>query len=716
MHRISGPLPALLLSLTAAAGTEDTPFAIAFEPGAMGVPPPLNFGDGGGVIGDFDHDGIDDLAISARRAVPFLIVVGRTQAGTMEFKQVIAAPLEPPGSRGGDLATCALPPPELPLLIQVRPSRNVFVYSGWPLALRSQFRTQGVPSSAICRDVDGDGSVEIVVSESWSPSPLLRAYNPNTGMELWSTVASNNSAMVAAQLDGDIALELVAGSDVVDGATRAIEWQYAPGFGRYLAAGNLDGDGFDDFIGGGISGPLRGFGSDPLASLWSLPLEHGLGGVALANTDGGPPDEVIRADSQGINLWIHDAQTLAPIRTIQTPPAVMGIWYPYAGDLDGDAEMDLAYAIGINSTSETAFTLTGATSGSSLATWWGVQGPLWTTEPFVMVEGGPTIRAIVGWLDSGGFAGSVLWLVDGSSMRLRSALRRNLFRIDDMVHAQMDGDSSPELVLAGERVSHAHVEVLNPDSGSVNWAAGPAIASFANRRVSRIRLVDWDGVPPLDVVAALNLTNSQSIGTVLVALAGSDGRVLWESPRIGNWAYVNHLDFANVDEDPALELLVAVAGACMAFDIPTGILDRSYPCDASVLQRHVAGDGSEELMTFREDGVVEFHNPSDFSLLRTFWVGSDLNAISRIPPWNDVLLVVRDAGASAVDARTGEVLSPNSHPLAGNPGYNNLTHSLGATPEGSTMVVGGFSVIQDLRVRNDGLLRDGFEERPADSH
>ena len=170
-------------------------------------------------------------------------------------------------------------------------------------------------------DIDGDGFYDIVTGAGPHGAPHVKVFSGFDGSELRSffayDLAFTGGVFVAAgDIDGDGFDDVVTGADGgggthvkafsgVTGAEVKSFLAYTPTFtgGVRVAAGDIDGDGFADIItatGPGVAGHVKAFRGTDLAEIRSF-LAYGsfTGGVYVAGREGGvtpPPD----GDGDGI--------------------------------------------------------------------------------------------------------------------------------------------------------------------------------------------------------------------------------------------------------------------------------------------------------------------------------------------------------------------------------------------------------------------------------
>lgn len=206
-----------------------------------------------------------------------------------------------------------------------------------------------VNSSPVLGDLDGDGSLEIIIG---SDNGKVYAWKADgTPLPGWpvSTGDSIRSSPALADLDGDSKLDVIVGS--FDGKIYAWNfrgsllpgWPVTTGSVIYSspAIGDVDGDQSPEVVVGSFDNKVYVWNADgSLARGW--PQSTGLfvySSPALADLDGdGKPEIIIGSDNNQVFVWNGEGIPLAgwPQVTghvVPTSPAV--------GDIDGDGELDI---------------------------------------------------------------------------------------------------------------------------------------------------------------------------------------------------------------------------------------------------------------------------------------------------------------------------------------------------------------------------------------
>lgn len=212
-----------LLATTATAADRITWQRLSTTTGDLPVPG-VSTQQTGTIIGDFDRDGIADFVITARAAAPAMVWYRRTAKGWSRY--VVEDSLLP------------------------------------------------IEAGGIAADVDGDGDLDIIAggdyrsNEVWwweNPAPKFRASKPWTRHVIKREGAGQHHDLLAGDFNRDGIADLVFWNQRASAlfmATfphdprRTESWLYreifhAEGMAEGLAKADIDGDGFDDIVGGG---------------------------------------------------------------------------------------------------------------------------------------------------------------------------------------------------------------------------------------------------------------------------------------------------------------------------------------------------------------------------------------------------------------------------------------------------------------------------------
>jgi len=234
--------------------------------------------------------------------------------------------------------------------------------------VRWTFRTNGtVATSPLAADLDGDGSVEVILGEfkpgdAGDGSRLGYVLDGAGNAEYTVPMRHNSAAAAAADFDGDGALELLfsegSHSDVsgglgfaaFNGEDGSALWRFetpfdgGEGFFASPAFADVDGDGRLDLIAGSMDHTAYALRGTDGSVLWrSLRFEHYVRhSTPMADLDGDGALEATFATEAGV-VHTLDATSGAQEWTVDLGDIVAAT--PSIGDFDGDGNLEVAYAL-----------------------------------------------------------------------------------------------------------------------------------------------------------------------------------------------------------------------------------------------------------------------------------------------------------------------------------------------------------------------------------
>jgi hypothetical protein len=300
--------------------------------------------------------GESNIAVSILQGTPELVVSGggsgfggnrywmilRQEPGENEYTQdFVSRDYTPDGLRWLEAAN---------LDADVEPEIAVILVDGtveiWDQATRTlQHTFQTITSITAMRlhDVDADGTVELVITNA----AMLRVYAPTGALE-WMLSGAGGADLAIGQMDADPALEIAAtGGKVVDAQTHQAQWTKPDGFGAFIEAGDIDGDGKDELIGTQYWDFAWAYDVDTQLPKWSLPLFN-VDATHLAQMDGSGAPELIVGDAQWGGMRVFDTVTLAQEGIVNNPEH--GTTEVVVGDPDADGQLDILWGAGHSST------------------------------------------------------------------------------------------------------------------------------------------------------------------------------------------------------------------------------------------------------------------------------------------------------------------------------------------------------------------------------
>jgi hypothetical protein len=536
-------------------------------------------------------------------------------------------------------------------------------------------------------DADGDGATEGIVVGPGGVS----AHGLATGVTLWSRQTGSRRLDVG-QLDGDPALEIVLEGRVgyvIDGATSAVDWQYAGGFGNAVAVGRIGPGGAPGFVTGFA---LTGFRSVPYSPLWTVktPVDQ----LDTYNINGDQVDEVVAGNAS--STTIYDAGSQAILHELGPGTRNVAL-----GDVDGDGAVE---AVG--------YTLTGVGPGL------GVLELNRTVLAAEANEGGIFSRVSIADPDADGMPeGLVISGGDGEAGVLRAIdvvdgrerWRTTLAGIDPqnqplMIRsqriAQLDADAANEIVLAARSIFRTRLVVLDGATRqpqAVNASGGFDSFEFA----SHVEVLSTE-----PRVLTFSRRNGQiQLRRFTSNTLAAQGTLLVPA-QYGDALYDVQVD--DVDADGDEDVLLATSSHLVAFDLEAGtVIWAASGAAAAVAEAEVAPSvyrlarlspsGTLALLTF--EGVLDSTPVS---------VGARASAVVAVPGVPGEVFVCADDRVKRVALDDGEVLdqSPGLGAQACRGG--DLAAST-TSSAGSRVLAGSLVGAFLLEPSGERLFRDGFE-------
>jgi hypothetical protein len=493
----------------------------------------------------------------------------------------------------------------------------------------------------------------------------LAVYRFDTTDPLWTVPGAGGVALAVGNVDADPALEIViAAGDakpgvVVDAATRAVEWTYAPGFGSYVALGDVDGDGRAEIatLTYSLSSKAQlvdGVTRSPRFTLTDYSYGYG---AAIGDLDGDGVPEVLLAKWLGVDVYSASGVLL---RTIWTSDDVAAL---VVTDVEGDCRPDLVYGAGFDTT-----------GGDSLVVADGATGTLRfrSSEPdapyaFAVADALGDGRPKVVWRSQSsdnGYEGAILTVTDLAHRRVvaSSAPQASIYgNASLLVAAQLDDD--PQLEIIAPDISFdGRISARDVLTNEVQWSSGV----FYDEAVVSLALGDADGDGAPDVAVGTLPASSASVGSFVRLYRATTGVLLWKSPSFGATfgSGVAAIRIADVDGSPGAEILVAVPSAGVyGFD---GVTRQQKWLDpvlnvAALEVADVNGDGKPDYVLGTGAGRLIARDGATRATIFDAELGAAINAIRIADLDGDgtaELVVALGSGASTIRVLSTPGLSP----------------------------------------------------------
>lgn len=698
-------LPILLLLLSALAASPVTASPLRFhgyELASLG-----SASAGGMVAGDFDRDGIDDLAVASTSQLGVIAIVSGANHDWQVRQVMTITQLQHPSPR---LLTWKRPDGDALVAVARHDwwsgvQSTAIIYSGRPLRETFRFALQSYVRGSWIGDVDADGAVELVVASTDD----IRYYDPETGLfEVVSPYGGED--VIAAQFDSDAALEIVLASmpgRVIDGATWATEWTYGDGFGSYLGAGRFGVDGSLQIVAARDWSIMTIFGAQPWSPLWDL-KRFDIDAIAVADFDGDGRDEIVQADGQWGSVNIIDTATRQVQLEVQHDGH--GMAAVVAADFTGDGTMQVAYAprSTYGETSVGVFQPPGVELEYTLSGHAGATGAVAIAD----VDGDGR-RELVTTLNQS--PGRVR-VIDHATGALENEFTGQSWSSNDPFYAanrfvrvaQLDADPALELVLAGNSFD-GRIAVVDGVSGMVQLQVGDYTSSeFSSRTITGAELVDFDRDGILDIVVSTQANSTGTSGVRLQVHSLLTGQRLWESVAMGTGFAPSHgvvvVPGANGGSDT---LVAGLSSGLRAYDSMSRLLVWEYAGDVDTFAYLPDAEGGPQLVVASSTGRVQHLDASTRQVVRDYPMPSPVTSISALSG-DSRALIVANGTVHLIDPVTLQDHALEQYGVGSLPEHGSV--AVVATHAGFDVVAGTEFGWARFSVTPEAVLfRDGFE-------
>lgn len=658
-------------------------------------------------VSDVNADGKPDFVFTGNRNLnSILFALSQRTDGSIGIAQALALP-----DTAGIMRVLSATIGGVVHIFTVAADGSVRDYSGWPLAEKNEFAVATSPVFAAIGDLTGGGSISLLVLTSGS----LYAYAASDGSLQWTYPVSGATEVAMAQLDADAASEIILNTTpglVIDGLTRATDWQYIDGFGSHLATGHALGDSTTQFAGATSWSSFSVFRGDPWSPLWSAGnASGGIAALAFANLDNNNHDVILEGDAQWGSVNAYDTSTQQLRFSIPNPG--WGVNAIAAADVKGNGIPEITFgatqsygavaAQAVNSRSgQVDWSFTSQTGLFSPVALGDVDGD--GHDELVMAANNSNQYGTIEIFDAD--TGALKWQSPSSIGNANDPLYISTNRVLLIPHS---GNAAMDIVLAGSSSNSGRITVLDGATKVVklqigSYASGP----MASRYLMDAALVDYDndGIP--DFVAATAPSSTGASGAELQVFSGIDGHPLWTSVQMGSgFAGIDSVLVTGPASSPSSELIAVLPGSLRAYNIQTKLLDWTLPVSANSAAFIPKGVNGAEIAVFQTSGTVTFYDATTQAYLRGFTLPSPVNAITTLNGDAHDLLIAANGALDLVDGETGTVIASTTG-LGSSLGQGNqltaITHGGGIWKVASGDQFG----IARHQIAFDRIFMDGF--------
>lgn len=463
-------------------------------------------------------------------------------------------------------------------------------------------------------DADGDGKSDLLALDGNG----LQAWSA-AGTLLWSVNGPTGSDLIAAELDGDPALEIaITSGDVVDAATHAVQWHWPAGFGVRLDAGDIDGDGKSELIVAQDWYFVRAFDVDTQLQKWAIPFMD-IDAVALRDLDGNGSLELLVGEGQWGEVRVFDPATQAQIDHIPNPDhGVSGL---EVADVDGDGAKEILWSAGYSSSGPDHLRIADRVTHAIEYLSPDLVGPVVGVQRGDLDgDGQDELVACTYQSDSGYSAGRIL-VFDAATLHLRAISDPIIGNAAyagarDIQLANVDADPQLEIVVGADWLFTGAIEVYDFSSTnqfSVIWtnATRPVGTSFQS-----VAAADIDGDGNIEIVGGVDLVSSTALGAFVYVYDFNTQQEEWHSPHTGGYP-IRRIELADTDQDGVTEIVALNSGSgdVYVFSGATKVLEAQIQGSFTSLGQIklgptpatprllLLGDGSGQVSAWRHNGA-----------------------------------------------------------------------------------------------------------------
>jgi hypothetical protein len=609
------------------------------------------------VVTDLDGDGDTEILVASPRTLYTLEKRGSGYVQTWAHPYAIALPTATYGAANVEAVAAADAGTDGKQEIYVAAGDTLVVLDG--ATRREIARRTGTPGGMDrcvfleVADLDRDGDRELVciaASDGWQGNGRILVLDPLTlGVE-WSTPTGViGGAGAVGNVDADPALEIVtAAGYVYDGATRANQWAYGPGFGSFVDTGDLDGDQIEEIVGGVDWTAVRVYGAVARSPLYEVTTSD-IDTLRVVDIDGNGRAEILVGDGQWgkVTAYAHSATPPRLVEVFAINSQEHGVTSIATGDVDGDGALEFVWGSGASSSGADRLVVAGR--NPTIAVEWMNDDPQQLDATLIgaaiaTIAPGQRRLLYASPSSNSGYGGMRLVALDPASgnFRISGEIGSNWSGNRALTAADYDGDGIDEALLASASTYDGFFAAYDFDRGVTEWTSPQGIGSGVAVTTSDL---SGDGRPDLvgitaggkvyafDVAQQSILWQSTTLDggrDVAIADLDGDGRreiVALTSTRVVVYrttsTAANYLEGASVALADGIDLVVAdldgdsrpevvvLSGSFFAYSTRLTVLDQALAVRADhALSQPASAVAVEPSNALRKNLLVAFGDPS----------------------------------------------------------------------------------------------------------
>lgn len=452
---------------------------------------------------------------------------------------------------------------DAPLEVLVGIGNQVQVYDGSTKVLQQTITLPtSAPKGLTVADVDTDGNLELAFCDS----SKLYLVDLATGAVEYTGTAQGGKDVAVANVDGDAALELIVANGtaaglVVDGLSRTVQWSNASGFGDFVRAGDLDGDGLAEIVAGFTwTTGLRVYNGDTQTLVYSVPVSN-LAAVRIADVEGDGALELLYGDAQWGSVHVLTGSTGVKKWSLSNPEH--GVTDIAVGNVDEDGAREILWGAGYTSTGEDHLYVADAVTRTRDWESQDISGPFYALSAGDVDADGSTELLYGSFESDSGYGDGLFFIHDGTTKALEYQSGQptgtnwtGLWRIRS---ANVDADPQHEVFITSSQTYDGLIICYDGLTHAEQWRVRLTAVSIRG-----MQLADVDGDGALEVVASVGIETTGAPGAFVYVYDAATGALEWQSPALsGSWQNLSLLRVADVDADAAQEIIVAHHGGSL---------------------------------------------------------------------------------------------------------------------------------------------------------